>query len=126
MAKCEEGYLCEICGQDVAELWESDLYLRYVIGMLDPETLHTTRERHIRCNPVLAQFIVHPDFPPVTADGDFDKRQLDPEFVRQREELVTRGFARLKELSMLQEVSMLEYPLPEVQERMKGPSTAGG
>ena len=32
--------------------------MRYVIGQLDPEVLHTTRERHIRCNPVLAQFIV--------------------------------------------------------------------
>ena len=59
MAKCDEGYLCEVCGQDVAELTDSDLYLRYVIGLLDPETLHTTRERHIRCNPVLAQYIVH-------------------------------------------------------------------
>ena len=33
MAKCEEGYLCEVCGQDVAEITESDLYLRYVIGL---------------------------------------------------------------------------------------------
>jgi hypothetical protein len=120
MAKCEEGYLCEICGQDVAELWESDLYLRYVIGLIDPETLHTTRERHIRCNPVLAQFIVHPDFPPVHLDGDFDKRLLDPAFVKQREELVTRGYARLKELAGLSEVSLLEYPLSEVRERLKG------
>ena len=126
MAKCEEGYLCEICGQDVAELWESDLYLRYVIGMLDPETLHTTRERHIRCNPVLAQFIVHPDFPQVLAEGDFDKRLLDPAFAGQREELVTRGFARLKELATQSEVSLLDYPLPEVRERMKKGSTAGG
>lgn len=119
MAKCEEGYLCEICGGDVAELWESDLYLRYVIGMLDPETLHTTAERHIRCNPVLAQFIVHPDFPPVDAEGDFDKRKLDPAFVQERETLVTRGFERLRELATLREVSLLDYPLPEVRERMR-------
>ena len=78
MAKCEEGYLCDVCGQDVAEITESDLYLRYVIGLLDPEVLHTTRERHIRCNPTLAQFIVDDDFPAVTAEGAFDKRQLDP------------------------------------------------
>ena len=58
MAKCDEGYLCEVCGKDVANLTESDLYLRYVIGMLDPEVLHTSPERHIRCNPALAQFIV--------------------------------------------------------------------
>ena len=126
MAKCEEGYLCEICGQDVAELWESDLYLRYVIGMLDPETLHTTKERHVRCNPVLAQFIVHSDFPPVSASGDFDKRLLDPAFVRERESLVTRGFERLKELATLSGVSMLDYPLPEVRERLKRQSATGG
>lgn len=118
MAKCEEGYLCEVCGGDVAELWESDLYLRYVIGMLDPETLHTTKERHIRCNPILAQFIVHPDFEPVVAAGDFDKRQLDPAFVEERERLVTRGFERLKELAEMRDVSLLDYPLPEVRERM--------
>jgi len=119
MAKCEEGYLCEVCGGDVAELWESDLYLRYVIGMLDPETLHTTKERHIRCNPILAQFIVHPDFEPVVAAGDFDKRQLDPAFVEERERLVTRGFERLKELAEMRDVSLLDYPLPEVRERMR-------
>ena len=46
MAKCDEGYLCEVCQQPVEEIAESDLYLRYVIGMLDPETLHTQAERH--------------------------------------------------------------------------------
>ena len=51
MAKCEEGYLCDICGGDVEEITESDLYLRFVIGLIDPETLHTTKERHIRCDP---------------------------------------------------------------------------
>ena len=50
MAKCDEGYLCEVCGDDVGAMTDSDLYLRYVIGMLDPEVLHTTRERHQRCN----------------------------------------------------------------------------
>ena len=53
MAKCEEGYLCDVCGGDVEEIVDSDLYLRYVIGVVDAETLHTTRERHIRCNPTL-------------------------------------------------------------------------
>ena len=32
MAKCEEGYLCEVCGCDVEEISDSDLYLRFVIG----------------------------------------------------------------------------------------------
>src|SRR3569833_2928011 len=53
--RCEEGYLCDVCGGDVEEITDSDLYLRYVIGMVDPETLHTTRERHVRCNPALTQ-----------------------------------------------------------------------
>ena len=75
MAKCEEGYLCDVCGGDVEEITDSDLYLRYVIGEIDPETLHTTRERHIRCNPVLAQFIVDNDFAPVVVEGPFDKRR---------------------------------------------------
>ena len=119
MAKCEEGYLCSVCGCDVEHIWESDLYLRYVIGQVDPETLHTTRERHIRCNPTLAQFIVDLDFEPVVVDGPFDKRQLDTPYVREQERLVTRGWRRLKELAHQDGVSLLDYPLPEVRERMK-------
>ncbi len=118
MAKCEEGYLCSVCGGDVEELAESDLYLRYVIGRLDPETLHTTRERHIRCNPVLAQFIVDQDFPPIQVEGDFDKRRLDPVHVREQETLVTRGFRRLKELAHL-DLPIIDYPLPEVRARLE-------
>lgn len=116
MAKCDEGYLCEVCGQEVAQLTDSDLYLRYVVGMLDPEVLHTTPERHLRCNPNLAQFIVHTDFAEIVVDGDFDKRNLDPEFVQERERLITRGWQRLHELQG-QELPITEYPLPEVQAR---------
>jgi hypothetical protein len=119
--KCEEGYLCDVCGGDVEEITDSDLYLRYVIGLIDPETLHTTRERHIRCNPTLAQFIVADDFEPVVVDGDFDKRRLDSAFVRQREQLVTRGYERLKEIQrMSRDTPILEYPLPEARENMRG------
>lgn len=122
MARCEEGYLCDVCGGDVEHIWESDLYLRYVIGQVDPETLHTTRERHIRCNPTLAQFIVHTDFTPVVVEGPFDKRELDPAYVREQERLVTRGWQRLKELAHIEGLSLLEYPLPEVRERMQSRS----
>ncbi|HVA45747.1 MAG TPA: hypothetical protein VNH11_05110 [Pirellulales bacterium] len=118
MAKCEQGYLCDICGGDVETIADSDLYLRYVIGLVDPETLHTTRERHIRCNPALAQFIVADDFGPVVMDGPFDKRQLDADYVRQQEQLVTRGWRRLVELSRRLEPTILDYPLPEVRARM--------
>jgi hypothetical protein len=120
MARCEQGYLCEVCGEDVGDIWLSELYLRYVIGQLDPETLHTSPERHIRCTPVLAQFIVHEAFAPIVVEGDFDKRLLDPAFVQQREDLVTRGWLRLCELGQQSEgVSLLEYPLPEVQQQLE-------
>ncbi len=117
MAKCEEGYLCEVCGRDVENITDSDLYLRYVIGLVDPEVLHTSRERHIRCNPSLAQFIVDEEFQPVAAQGPFDKRQLDPAHVRERERLVTRGWRRLKELVSVPKI--IDYPLPEVRARIE-------
>ena len=118
MAKCDEGYLCDVCGEDVAELTDSDLYLRYVIGLLDPEVLHTTKERHIKCNPALAQYIVDERFSPIFAEGPFDKRDLDPKFVREQETLVTRGWRRLVELRG-SETPIIEYPLPEVLARIK-------
>ena len=119
MAKCDEGYLCDVCGEDVAEIVDSDLYLRYVIGELDPEVLHTTKERHIRCNPVVAQFIVDPEFqPPVAVEGAFDKRLLDEEYVRERERLVTRGWRRLREV-LDTEAAIINYPLPEVQAEIR-------
>lgn len=118
MAKCDEGYLCDVCGRDVAELTDSDLYLRYIVGLLDPEVLHTTPERHIRCNPALAQYIVADEFEPVIVEGPFDKRGLDPEFVRGQEQLFTRGWRRLIEVAAL-EVPIIEYPLPEVRHRIE-------
>jgi hypothetical protein len=113
MAVCEKGYLCDVCGQDVADLTVSDLYLRYVLGEVEPETLHITPERHIRCNPVLAQFIVTDGFEAVVVDGFFGKSELDPDFVAEEEVRVTRGFLRLEELMTL-ELPITEYPLPEV------------
>jgi hypothetical protein len=104
----------------VADISQSDLYLRFVIGMLDPETLHTMPERHIRCNPTLAQFIVDNSFEPVTVEGAFDKRLLDPEFVRQREQLVTRGWRRLQELLGVEGLAITEYPLEEVRAKLQG------
>jgi hypothetical protein len=121
MAKCDEGYLCDVCGQDVAELTDSDLYLRYIIGVLDPEVLHTTAERHIRCNSTLAQYIVADDFELVVVDGPFDKRQLDRDYVCERERLVTRGWKRLKEVAGLG-IPIIEYPLPEVIAKIKARS----
>ena len=96
---------------------DSDLYLRYVIGQVDPETLATTVERHIRCNPVLAQFIVDDQFPPLTVDGPFAKSQLDAAFVAQQETLVTRGWRRLHDIPG-QQLAIHDYPLPEFRQSM--------
>src|SRR5262245_52093991 len=118
MAKCDLGYLCEVCGADVAEITDSDLYLRFIVGLLDPEVLHTTPERHIHCNPTLAQYIVADDFKPAIVEGPFDKRQLDPQYVRDQEALLTRGWRRLNEVVKLG-VPIIDYPLPEVLERIR-------
>lgn len=115
MAKCEEGYRCDICGLQVEEILDSDLYLRYVLGWVDPETLHATPERHIRCNPALAQYIDDPLFPPPTVEGDFDRRLLDSAFVTERTLLVTRAWRRLREIVEQNVQSVVEYPLPEIR-----------
>ncbi len=112
MAKCEEGYLCDVCGKDVSEITDSDLYLRYVLGQVRPEALHRTRERHIRCNPGLAQFIIDPEFPAVSVDGPFAKANLDPAYVAEQETRVTRAWRRLQEIPRLS-LHILDYPLPE-------------
>jgi len=116
MAKCEQGYLCDVCGQDVAEITESDLYLRYVLGEVPPEMLHRLPERHIRCNPSLAQYISDAAFDSVACDGPFAKANLDKSYVAEQEARVTRGWRRLQELPRLG-IPIIEYPLPEVRER---------
>lgn len=110
MAKCDEGYRCEVCGRDVEGVTESDLYLRFVLGEVPLEMLHRLPERHICCNPTLAQYIVHPDFPPVTCDGPFAKGELDADFVRAEEQRVTRGYRRLLAIPTLG-LTVPEYPL---------------
>jgi hypothetical protein len=115
MARCEQGYLCDVCGGDVGEMTDSDLYLRYVLGEVPPEQLHLLRERHIRCNPTLAQYIVDPAFSPIACEGVFSKATLDGEFVAQEEARVTRGWRRLQELPKLG-LPIIEYPLPEVRQ----------
>src|SRR3989441_11443658 len=85
MVRCEQGYLCDVCGRDVEAITESDLYLRYVMGEVSPLALPNMRERHIVCNPATAQYIVDADFPPVKCDGMFAKELLDPVFVGEQE-----------------------------------------
>ncbi|MEI7683836.1 MAG: hypothetical protein WCL32_02335 [Planctomycetota bacterium] len=114
MARCDEGYLCDVCGRDVEGVPVSDLYLRYVLGEVDPLKLPQARERHIRCNPAIAQYIVAPDFPPVLCTSVFAKEHLDVEFVRQEEARITRGWRRLQEIPYLG-ITIPEYPLEDVR-----------
>ncbi len=118
MARCDQGYLCDVCGEEVPEIVDSDLYLSFILGLVESRALLSRPERHIRCNPVQAQFIVDERFSPVVAEGVFDKRRLDSESVRAQEELVTRGWRRLQEVAGLPApIPINEYPLLEVRER---------
>jgi hypothetical protein len=114
MVACEQGYLCDVCGLDVEAITESDLYLRYVLGEISPLQLPTLRERHICCNPAVAQFIVDPAFEPIRHEGPFAKEALDAAYVADQERQVTRAWRRLQEIPRLG-IPITEYPLPEVQ-----------
>jgi hypothetical protein len=110
MARCDEGYRCEVCGRDVEAITDSDLYLRYVLGEVPLEQLHLQPERHIRCNPALAQYIVDAAFEPVICTSAFAKANLDPGFVQREETRVTRAWRRLQAIPSLG-LSIAEYPL---------------
>ena len=110
MARCEQGYLCDVCGREVEGITESDLYLAYVLGEVPGEELLHRRERHILCNPERAQYVVDPAFSPVSCGGFFDKRLLDADYVAAEEARVTRGWRRLQEVPSLG-ISIIEYPL---------------
>ncbi len=121
MAKCEEGYLCEVCGRDVERLRDSGLYLQFILGWIDPETLHTRREIHIDCLPALAQFIDDARYQTeLEVPAEFAREQLDAPFVQQRSTQVTRAYQRLLELDVMSErPPVIEYLLPEVAERWR-------
>ena len=113
MAGCERGYLCTVCGEDVEEISDSALYLRYVMGDVEWGVLNRAPESHIRCDPILAQFIVDASFEATSCRGAFAKDQLDPEFVKSEEERVTVAYLRLRELAATN-LPIAEYPLPHV------------
>jgi hypothetical protein len=108
--KCDEGYMCAVCGADVADMIDSALYLRYVLGEVPLDKLHLQSEQHIRCDPSLAQFIVDPAFAPVTCTGPFAKANLDAVYVLEQEERVTKAWRRLQELPTMG-LPITEYPL---------------
>lgn len=108
--RCEQGYLCDVCGEDVADITESSLYLRYIIGEVPVRELMSHPERHLRCHPYLAQFIVDTGFDPVTMGGPFSKQHLDPAETTRLEDLVTRGWQRLQQVRELG-IPISDYPL---------------
>lgn len=110
MARCEQGYLCDVCGEEVEEIIDSDLYLAYVLGEVPADELPRRRERHIRCNAERAQYIVDPAFQRVTCEGFFAKESLDPAYVAAEEQRVTRGWRRLQALPGLG-LAIEDYPL---------------
>lgn len=113
MARCDEGYRCEVCGRDVDAITESDLYLRYVLGEVPLERLHLQPERHIRCNPALAQYVVDVNFEPVICTGPFSKNHLDGDYVAKEEERVSQGWRRLQMIPTLG-LQITEYPQRKV------------
>ncbi|MBO0700377.1 MAG: hypothetical protein J2P46_18410, partial [Zavarzinella sp.] len=81
-----------------------------VLGEVPLELLHRLPERHIACDPALAQYIADPGFPPVACAGPFSKAELDPGYVRLEEDRVTRGWRRLQAIPSLG-LTVPEYPL---------------
>lgn len=116
MARCDQGYLCDVCGSDVENITDSDLYLRYILGEVTPEVLTHSQERHLRCNPVVAQFIMDEAFGVIVCEGPFDKRTLDASFVVEEESRITEGWKRLQEIPALG-IPVTEYPLPHVRSK---------
>lgn len=114
MAKCDQGYPCTVCGKYVDAIKDSGLYLRYIIGDVDAGQLLNAPEHHLLCDPSLTQYIIDEEFPPVIDDGPFDKRLLGANEVREREDLVTRGWKRLLQVRKLG-IPLTEYPLDEVR-----------
>jgi len=110
MAKCDEGYLCDVCGKAVDEVTDSELYLRYILREVRIEELNTTPERHLRCSPIQAQFIIDERFPPVELEGVFDKRLLDESEIVRMEQRASAAYRRLLEV-VGSELPVSDYPL---------------
>lgn len=116
MARCDEGYLCAVCGEEVKRLIDSSLYLQYVVGWIAADQLQTLPDIHLRCNPGLSQFIETVDFqPPVVCEGDFDRRRLDPTYSQRRTAIITKGYMRLRELQRHRDLPIDAYPLADME-----------
>lgn len=119
MAKCDQGYLCRVCGEPVKGIHESSLYLHFVIGDIPPRALLTQHDQHLSCNPQLTQFIVCDDYSTPAVEGETGKALMDESQRIARERLVTAGYLRLKFLHQMN-LSLSEYPFsPEMREKIE-------
>ena len=110
MGRCDEGYLCEVCGEEVHNITDSDLYLRYVLGEVPAAELAGSPERHLACNPIVSQFIDDPRFERPVVDSPFAREHLDADFVVSEVARITAGYRRLREVVRLR-LPIDEYPL---------------
>jgi len=100
VSSCDEGYNCDRCGEYVENIRESELYLRYVLGVVPLAELPREPERHIRCAPEFAQFIVDSGFEAVDCNDSALAKQALPADVRARQERIfTLAWGRLQELA---------------------------
>lgn len=119
MAKCDGGYFCKICGEYVENITTSELYLRFVLGEVPQDELLGLPDVHITCNPNLAQYIVDDRFTaPELDEPKLRKENFDPEWVKQEEARITRGWAHLQTIPG-SGLPMEMYPLdaPKVAEQ---------
>ena len=112
MAKCDQGYLCEVCGEPVKNIVESSLYLRYVLGEVEIHQLFSAPERHLKCDPDLARFIVHEKFASLDLTQQGDGDNMSEKERKEKRKRVTAGWNRLREVVQLG-IPITEYPLPE-------------
>ncbi|MDP1562685.1 MAG: hypothetical protein Q8M16_15015 [Pirellulaceae bacterium] len=113
MAQCDEGYLCQVCGEEVKRIDQSLLYLRYVLGWITVDQLTKQPEAHLQCTPAVGQFIVDPDFQSnMPVEPALDKQHLDADFRQSRENLITAGYHRLKHLQKhRRSLTVTQYPI---------------
>lgn len=120
MARCDQGYLCRVCGEEVEHITDSQLYLSFVVGEIDPETLHASTECHLRCAPTFSQFIEDSRYGiPTNVVGPFDKNQLDSVYVAMRTKLISRGYDRLWVIreERRHPLTVIDYPLADFAEK---------
>ena len=81
MAALRRSYLCEVCGQDVAVVTDSDLYLRYVLARCHWNACTASRSGTWAATRPPPSTFVDAAFSLVSVPGDFGKASLDPAFV---------------------------------------------